>query len=339
VQTTAMILLLLEKWCEPPAARGAHFSTLVQQLLSAIAQRGGATISELFTLLCSSVSPFAGVTKGQFVDLVRHLGQKEFLTQESSGLLLHGRIGEKVVNHYTFYAAFGADEEFRVIAGGTVLGTLPVDQMMQVGQHVLFAGKTWRVEEIDEEGKAIHVKFSPGGNPPLFSGGAGRTHTRVRQKMRQVLEGSDIPPFLDDTARKLLQEGRRSYGDRELSKKIFIDCGPSFCLATWQGDSTNEAIACLFERRDIIATPSGPMIEIQKSQCSIEDAENVLHDAALEEMAPPDVLLAHAQNLQREKWDGVLPPNLLRESYARSHLDLENAKRWIDRFAASEILA
>jgi ATP-dependent Lhr-like helicase len=73
----AMISLLLEGWFEPPAAHGAHLSTLVQQVLSHVAQNGGATIGQLYGLLCAPAAPFAGVTKDEFVELVRHLGVKE----------------------------------------------------------------------------------------------------------------------------------------------------------------------------------------------------------------------------------------------------------------------
>ncbi|MDZ7514382.1 DEAD/DEAH box helicase, partial [Stenotrophomonas muris] len=41
VQSTACVLLLLERWFEPPSVNGLHLSTLVQQLLSSIAQYGG----------------------------------------------------------------------------------------------------------------------------------------------------------------------------------------------------------------------------------------------------------------------------------------------------------
>ncbi|MCB1863736.1 MAG: DEAD/DEAH box helicase, partial [Gammaproteobacteria bacterium] len=186
VRMVAMISLLLEGWFEPPMARGAHLSTLVQQMLSFIAQNGGATIGQLYSLLCAPATPFEGVSKGEFVELVRHLGQKELLAQDSTGTLLHGRVGEKFVNHYTFYAAFAADEEFRIVSGGRTLGTLPVSQALTVGQRILFAGKTWRVEEIDEAQKTIFVARAGGGTPPLFSGGAGRVHTRVRQRMREL---------------------------------------------------------------------------------------------------------------------------------------------------------
>ena len=130
------------------------------------------------------------------MELVRHLGQKDLLTQESSGLLLHGALGEKFVNHYSFYAAFATDEEYRIVTGGKFLGTLPVSQMLTLKQRILFAGKTWVVEDIDDQQKTIHVVRTRGGVPPLFSGGAGRTHSRVRQRMRVLLESNDVPAYL-----------------------------------------------------------------------------------------------------------------------------------------------
>ena len=178
--------------------------------------------------------------------------------QESSGLLLHGRIGEKFVNHYTFYAAFAADEEFRIVCSGKTLGTLPVSLMLSVGQRILFAGRTWLVEDIDEEQKTIFVVRSGGGAPPLFSGGAGRTHTRVHQRMHQLFESSDIPPFLDEVARRFLVEGRANYSERNLANDFMVDQGREVVLLTWLGDAANEALACLLRRRGYSAECGRP---------------------------------------------------------------------------------
>lgn len=331
LQMTAMISLLLEGWFEPPRSLGTHLSTLVQQMLSFIAQNGGATIGQLYSLLCAPGTPFAGVTKDEFVELVRHLGEKELLVQESSGVLLHGRVGEKFVNHYTFYAAFAADEEFRIIAGGRPLGTLPVSQVLSVGQRILFAGKTWRVEEIDEQQKTIFVVRSGGGAPPLFSGGAGRTHTRVRQRMRQLLESTEVPPpYLDEVAKRFIAEARANYVVRNLASQFMVDQGREVLLLTWLGDSANEAIACLLQRRGFTASAGGPGVEVLKGPSTTTDEiVDVLMDVAVDETPPLDVLLANAKNLQREKWDWALPDNLLRKAYASLNLNLEEALAWV----------
>lgn len=332
LQMTAMISLLLEGWFEPPRSHGAHLSTLVQQMLSFIAQNGGATIGQLYGLLCGTGTPFCGVSTDEFVELVRHLGQKELLVQESSGVLLHGRVGEKLVNHYTFYAAFAADEEFRIIAGGRPLGSLPVSQALAVGQRILFAGKTWRVDEIDEQQKTIFVVRSGGGAPPLFSGGTGRTHTRVRQRMRQLLESTEaLPAYLDEVAHRFLTEARANYAARNLANKFVVDQGPQVVLLTWLGDAANEALACLLLRRGFIATAGGPGVEVQKGKRTTEDVVDVLADAAVDEIPPLDLLLADVSNLQREKWDWALPDSLLRRTYASLYLDIGEALTWAKR--------
>jgi len=328
VKVTAMISLLLEGWFEPPMAHGVHLSTLVQQILSYVAQNGGASIGQLYAMFCACGAPFIGLDKGEFAGLVRHLGQKELLMQESSGLLLHGRIGEKLVNHYTFYAAFAADEEFGIVCSGKTLGTLPVSQMLSVGQRILFAGRTWLVEDIDEERKTIFVVRSGGGAPPLFSGGAGRTHTRVHQRMRQMFESSDVPPFLDEVARRLLAEGRANYAERNLANDFVVDQGREVVLLTWLGDAANEALACLLRRRGYLANAAGPGIEVVKRDSGIEGIVDALIDAAVDELPPLDMLLADVRNLQREKWDWALPDTLLRKAYASLYLNIEEALSW-----------
>ncbi len=123
--------------------------------------------------------------------MLKHLGNEELLMQDSSGLLLHGRVGETFVNHYTFYAAFASDEEYRIETTGMFLGSLPISQTLMLGQHIIFAGKTWTVDEVNEEQKTILVSRARGGSPPLFSGGGGRTHSVVRRRMRQSLVVAD----------------------------------------------------------------------------------------------------------------------------------------------------
>jgi ATP-dependent Lhr-like helicase len=334
VQMTAMISLLREGWFEPPAAKGAHFSTLVQQVLSFIAQNGGATIGELYALLCTSRAPFAGVSKADFAQLTRHLGQKELLMQDSSGLLLHGPVGEKFVNHYTFYAAFAADEEFRIITGSKTLGTLPISQALTVGQRILFAGRTWRVEEIDEEQKTILVAQAGGGTPPLFSGGVGRTHSRVRQAMRRLLESAETPIYLDATAARFLGEGRATYARRNLGETYLVDQGREFFVFTWLGDAANEALAWLLRLQGMAATAGGPGVEILKGQLQEHDVSIALQNIGTEDLPPVDELLADVQNLRREKWDWALSEALLRTSYASLCLLLDEAQTWANSLPA-----
>ncbi len=93
IQTIAQISLLLRGWYEPPRSGNAHLSTLIQQLLSLIAQYGGVKAHEAWGVLCQS-QVFSELDQREFAELLRFLGSKQVLVQESNGLLLLGPFGD-----------------------------------------------------------------------------------------------------------------------------------------------------------------------------------------------------------------------------------------------------
>ena len=123
-----MIDLLVENWCEPPRQEALHLSTLTHQILSVIAERGGASAQRLFATLCDR-GPFRSVDPALFSRLLRQLGDPDtaLIEQAPDGTLLLGREGERVVEHYSFYAVFQTPQEYRVVHNTKTLGTIPVD--------------------------------------------------------------------------------------------------------------------------------------------------------------------------------------------------------------------
>jgi len=171
VQTIAQIRLLVRGWYEPPVISGLHLSTLIQQLLSLVVQSGGITAAKAWSLLCGT-GPFAGVEQQDFASLLRELGSREVLMQDSSGLLLLAPKGERLTGHYSFYAAFASGEEFQVVTAGKALGTLPVTSPLEPGSYIIFAGRRWQVESLDMERRTILVAPAKGGRPPALRAAA-----------------------------------------------------------------------------------------------------------------------------------------------------------------------
>jgi ATP-dependent Lhr-like helicase len=97
IRSIAMIDLLLEGWCEPPKPEALHLSTLVHQILSVIAQRGGASANVIYNVLCRE-GPFRKVTTEVFANVLRAIGHPEtdLIEQSGSGLLLLGKTGERL---------------------------------------------------------------------------------------------------------------------------------------------------------------------------------------------------------------------------------------------------
>ena len=327
-ELTAMISLLLEGWFEPPRSHGQHLSTLVQQLLSLIAQRGGVTAIDAYRTLCST-GPFESVSKSDFIELLTHLGGKRILQQESSGVLLHGPKGSQLVNHYSFYAAFSAEEEFRVIAGSRTLGSIPVSSAVSVGDFILFAAKTWRVDEVNDESKTIFVTHHKTGKAPPFNSPRGAIHDRVRQRMRELYDSNENLTFWDETAKRLVSEGRNTYLRFSLRGNSFVSTGDSHLFFTWLGDAKNEALAMMLRNKGLKVALVGPALEINGDANSEEEAVALFKNIAANSAPSPNVLLTEAHNLMQEKWDWALPERLLQNSFASLKLDIAGAHEWL----------
>lgn len=330
VQTVAMVRLLVERWVEPPRKGALHASTLVQQLLSVIAQRGGATASELWaTLIRSGV--FEHISAAEFTELLRALGARDIMLQESSGTLLPGTLGEKLINSFEFYSAFSSGDEFRLIAEGKTLGSLPILRPLTPGQCIIFAGRRWRVRDVDTKGKVIIVFPDRGGAPPTFDGTGGRVHDRVRREMRQVLSETEPISFLDATAASLLDEGRFWYRTAQLEQKRLIPDGSSILLLTWQGDWTQDALALLLTARGLHASNEG--VALRVSSADINQVGRVLTEIAQGPTPTVNDLKLKPEHAIKEKWDWVLPDELLLASFASSEIDLAGAQN-----AATELV-
>lgn len=100
-------------------------------------------------------------------------------------------------------------------------------------------------------------------------------------------------------------------------------------LLTWLRDAANEAIACFLMSRGVQAFTGRLGVEIQRAGRSLDDIEELLGDSGSESAAPTDELLAKASSLSRQKWDKLLSPYLLRQSYESSNLDMDEALAWL----------
>lgn len=322
VQIVAMIELLLANWFEPPLIRGLHASTLVQQLLSMIAERGGVTAADAWKTLVRD-GTFSNVEQDDFVALLKSLGGHDLITQDSTGLLLHGEKGERLVNHYEFYAAFVSDEEFTIVSDGKLLGSLPMSHPLAIGQRIIFAGRRWQAVDIDTAGKTIFVKPDRGGVAPAFGGGAGRVHDKVRMRMREVLASNNPIAYLDKTAQALLAEARRSYLEGGLAETTVIQTGSDTLLMTWRGDWVNDALVILLADKGLAATNEGIAVNVARSAPPpvLDALDEIVGGGAPD----PATLLTDMRNLEREKWDWALPRKLLCKSFAASGLDILGA--------------
>lgn len=323
VQTVALIRLLVARWYEPPRINGLDLSTLIQQLLSLIAQYGGITAQRAWDILCAA-GPFSALPKASFIELLKALGERDVLIQTDEGLLLHGGLGEKLVNHYTFYAAFTTEEEYSIVTQGRTLGSVPISQCLEEESYIVFAGRRWRVVSVDGQQKVITVVPAPAGRPPTFGGSAGLVHDRVRQEMLSVYQEADRPVFLDKTAQKLLSEARKAFDRHGLDDQRIVHVGANVHLFPWRGDVVHNTLALLLKRRNLQAENEGMSVVV----FSVERDRiiDIIGELAEDTLLSDIQLAASVRTKMREKWDWLLTERLLCADYAASVLDVAAAR-------------
>ncbi len=333
IQTTATVRLLLEKWFEPPRAGGLHLSTMVQQVLSMIAERGGVTASDLSRTLIVD-GPFAGLGSGALIALLRELGRRDLVVQESSGALLLGQLGERLVGSHEFYAAFASGEEWQIVQDGRALGTLPIESPVFEGMCIIFGGRRWKILNVCAEPAVLTVAPDPSGRAPMFDSGRPMVHERIRQEMRRLLEEDGDIGFLDAGAQGLLREARMFYGHAGLSKRSWVMDGKAVLLLPWAGDFANNALVLLLRALGLPAGSNEGLVVACEGWTSERLIDGCSDVVGLEEVDLLD-MLKDVENLGQSKWDWALPRELLVRSFASTSLDIVGAKEIARRVVAA----
>lgn len=324
VQTVAMVRLLLERWLEPSDDAGLNLSTLIQQVLSVIAQHGGATAAELHGALCGP-GPFSDSDPARFSRLLRSMAAQDLIVQSGDGLLLHGQLGERAVNHYSFYSAFQTQEEWRLIADGRPLGTLPVTQPLAIGGLLIFAGRRWRITGVDTVGHVVELTRAAGGVPPPFGGEVALVGDRVREEMVAVYQGTDVPVWLDAEAKTLLAEGRKAWRRLELDQHVLVAAGNDTIILPWVGDRGLSTAALALATQGLVVSVDGPTLTVTDS--SPDQVVAAARSLLAKPVPDPLEFGRHVENSEVDKWDWALDAELAAEATAARIIDVAGAWR------------
>lgn len=324
IRSIAMLELLIEGWCEPPKAEALHLSTLTHQILSVIAEHGGVSAKRLFAILCRR-GPFRSVEPLLFARLLRQLGEPDtgLIEQAQDGTLLLGREGERIVEHYSFYAVFRTPQEYRVIHGSRTLGTLPVNAPIAEDITIIFVGKRWRVLEVHDRDKTIVVVPDPTGKPPRFGGEAGEIHDTVVARMREVLLGDIVPPYVDKTAAMVLSSARAAYRQSGLDNEpIQSFADDRNLLAPWRGTVGSASLAIVLTALGYRVGMFDGILDVSSPRFQSNRLISQLEEIALGKVDLPDLIQDRANALIFEKFHPFLGDELVFSDALSSRLDL-----------------
>lgn len=322
IQTIAVINLLISKWYEPTSISAYHLSTFIQQILSFIAERGGAKLDAMYDSLCTK-GAFRNVTQQIFIDLLKCLKNEELIFQDSEKLIMLAKQGEKLVNDYEFYAAFTTSDEYRIVYNDKTIGFIPTTVILRVKMPILLAGRKWEVKNIDEKRRLVQVARTDHKSPIKFTGSMPEIAEEIVQEMYNIYLSQTSYPFVDENASELLQEARYWFNAHQLNQTRFVQFNDDIIIFTWAGSKTNNSISLMLISEGVSAKSLGICVLVREIE--IAELKKKLASISGQRLFSGEGLASFCENKIVEKHDIYLNEDLLCKNYSSRYLDVERA--------------
>lgn len=328
-------LYVREKWVEPLVVRKLPVGLLYHQTMSILKSMGEAEPEDLKEAVLSLPS-FQSIEPSDYDTFVTYMLGMGHIEKMDEGSLIIGMAGEKVVNNFRFYAVFKDDEEHVVYNGTEEIGSITT--VPPPGYCFSLAGKLWKVEEVDNRHKAVYVKTSRGKVDTLWLGAGGDVHTRIMTKIREILGGTSLYPYLAPSAAARLERARRLAKESGLLERAVMPAGgDSMFILPWAGSRQFRTLERLLKNN--LKTSQGlrsivPMEPYYLVVAGKADAETLEAEIIAESMAAtePLSLLSPDEAPYLGKYDEFIPHELLRKAYSLDGLDvpglIEILKTW-----------
>ena len=313
IQSIAIVELMLEGWCEPLDANIYDYSTFVHQILSYLGQTGGDTALNIYENI--GIKSFnSKFSSGDFIEILKNLKDEQIIYQTESNSITLDRLGEKIVENYKFYASFDTPVEWRIFNNGKELGKIHEINLLSLkpGKNFIFAAKRWEITEVNEDTRTIQVKRSFDKGKISFDGDAQLIHPKIHEKMKFIYESNFIPSYLAKNSIHILKNIFYEYSTN-------IQAKDSLVLPVFGGSRIQNTLCVLFDYMEM---------NVEKLPIGFKASEgkifliNALKSIDFSTLSIQDLLSKYERTKKmKNKFDYLLPDNILNKSYADSNLD------------------
>ena len=333
IQGIALVQLYLEeRWVEPPRLDRLPYSLLYHQTMSTLASCGELSPRSLADQVLR-LRYFHRVTQEDYKALLRHLVQTDHIQRTEQGGLIVGLAGERVVNSYKFYGVFQENEEYTVRSEAQELGTVVLPP--PVGEKLAIAGHVWVVLDIDRKRHLVYCEQVKGSIPAYFGLCPGDLHTKILQRMRQVLREEKQYPYLMKNAVARLENARFTAGRSGTAEKPLLNLGGNlWCLLPWVGTYAFLALERFLKIKcaDRLGLKNFDSARPYYMQFTMKADEGTFFQVVSEEIRKPiDPLeLVYDKELPLfDKYDEYLPEELVKKGFAYGVLDLDGLRETV----------
>ena len=327
IRTIAIIeLYIRDHWIEPIPPRKHAYNLLYHQTMSCLKSNGELSPAALAQAVLGLES-FRHITQEDYKKLLTHLLDLEQLQRTEVGGLIIGRAGEPIVNSHKFLTVFLAPEYLLVKEENRTIGT--VDKVYPVGVRFALAGMSWETVDVNEKSKVIFVKRVPGISVVDWDVDfTAELHTVLVRKIRSVLKGEEVYPYLSENCRERLQEIRYITQNSGILDALVTPLSDrKYAIFPWVGTRQLVTLHYALLQR-------GMKSRIPFPRCVY--LEVIFHgDVGSLEQAVRDILQSDLDlyslplpgKVQIEgKYNEFVPQELLRKQFIEDYLDFEGLK-------------
>ncbi|MBQ2277615.1 MAG: DEAD/DEAH box helicase [Clostridia bacterium] len=325
LQAIAIVQLYIEeRFIEPPFIRNCPFSLLFQQTLSVVAANGAITAKELAARILS-LPPFSQIEEQDYKLLLLSMINNDWLEMTDERELIVGLRGEKLTNSFKFYAVFKDSEDYTVRCESDEIGVITTPP--PVGDRFALAGRVWEVEELDLPRHLIYVKRVSGKMEISWPGDYGEIHTRILERMLQVLREDTEYPYLREGALQRLRVARAVARNTGITTNCILPLGGyTWVLFPWLGTRSFRTLRRYLVRNAGRFKLTGMEFEgcyymtFKLEGGRGDDLMREIMQKIAEEGIDLDSLISPTEAPVFDKYDEYIPSELLRKAYREDKL-------------------
>ncbi len=342
LQSLACWLLYKADFLEPIKTAQKPYDILLHQLLSIVKQLSGCSKNELLKRLKinSAFQLFEDYEINSMIEEATKLDYLEVIQHE----LILGIEGEKIVNTREFYSVFKTEPNFKVIFSGKKIGDIPFSPQIKIDENILLAAKIWKIVDIDFNAGKIIVIPALDGKKPMFFGGGGNIHSRIREEMLRILKSDEVYQELDKSSNSVLEELRNDFKRVQIKDfkydKPYINKEGKLIIYSFTGTKVNRSLQFLIHLVGFEVSMNDHESSLEL-YLNISDFDELVEKTLVAfnniEYYLQTAIEENESLLSFSKWGNYLPINYKCEILKERYFDFESAIDLISNIKLVEI--
>jgi len=321
LKSIAVIQLYIEEqWIEPPVIKKMPFSLLFHQILCSLAAEYEFKPEELKRHILG-LSPFACISSEDYDKLLLHMQSTGMIQSTEERTFIVGVEGEKIIGSYKFLATFKDYDEYKVMHGNAVIGTLTSETPL--GYVFTLAGFTWVVTEVLPYRKQLLVEKTEGCRAFPWPGSYRDIHTKIVRKIRDILLDDKEYQYLMPRAAERLHQAREIAKSSGMLNKPVLHLGnTTWCLFPWLGTKSNWTLRRFIRSRcikkfNLADIEYGDWFYIRLNIGKGDGYWLIKYISSFFNDESPDLesLVGDKENPSYERYDEYVPQELIRRGY------------------------